>query len=287
MVSLLGAQTRIREQKLNWEAGSTEIGELMERRTFTGFGLHPTAKEPGGGVHGRMRRQSFAFTAPDLPARVDWRNVNGSDWTTQIRNQGQCGSCVAFATIAVIESRYRILKGDAYLSVDFSEAHLFFCGGPANGCVVGWQPGSALKYCRDMGVAAERDFPYRPQQMTCGPTHDGLQPAVRVTKWRRIGARNNSNEDRKAAIAERGPVIAGMNVYSDFGWYKGGVYRPTTTELLGRHAVAVVGYDDTLGCWIIKNSWGGGWGEGGWARIGYGSCGIDAQFDFYDPAVSD
>ena len=54
----------------------------------------------------------------------------------------------------------------------------------------------------------------------------------------------------------------------------------------GLHAVAVVGYDDGQRCWIVKNSWGTNWGEGGFFRIGYGECGLDTQFPFFDPAVA-
>lgn len=284
MTSLRETQKRIEEQRLNWEAGSNSIGQLIESRAFSGFGFSPRGREPKGG-RGSLRRQSFAFTTSTLPANVDWRDVNGSDWTTQIRDQGQCGSCVAFATIGVLEARIRIQKGDPHHQVDLSEAHLFFCGGPADGCETGWQPGAALKFCRDNGVAAERDFPYVARQTTCGTAQINLSPWVKVKRWRRIDAAVHSDRDRKSAIVARGPVIAGMNVYADFGWYRGGVYRPTTTELVGRHAIAIIGYDDSQGCWIAKNSWGVGWGEGGWVRIGYGSCGIDAQFDFYDPEV--
>ena len=68
-----------------------------------------------------------------------------------------------------------------------------------------------------------------------------------------------------------------MTVYDDFMHYTGGVYSPTSSVNLGGHCVCVVGYDDTNGCWIGKNSWGTGWGEGGLFRIAYGQCGIDAE----------
>jgi hypothetical protein len=73
-----------------------------------------------------------------------------------------------------------------------------------------------------------------------------------------------------------------MAVYQDFFSYSGGVYRHVTGALAGYHAVSVVGYDDTQSCWISKNSWGPGWGEAGFFRIGYGQAGIDSQFAFYD-----
>ncbi|MCU7520737.1 MAG: T9SS type A sorting domain-containing protein [Ignavibacteria bacterium] len=76
------------------------------------------------------------------------------------------------------------------------------------------------------------------------------------------------------------PVLAGMFVYykfrylynSDYAIYDG----KYDTTYLGSHAVVIVGYDDNNECWICKNSWGDNWGWGGYFRIAYGTCGIDA-----------
>jgi C1A family cysteine protease len=45
--------------------------------------------------------------------------------------------------------------------------------------------------------------------------------------------------------------------------------------MAGGHCVEIIGYDDNLGCWICKNSWGTGWGEAGYFRIAYGQCAIE------------
>ncbi len=89
----------------------------------------------------------------------------------------------------------------------------------------------------------------------------------------------------KQALADNGPFLATMRVYSDFFDYGGGVYQYTWGELEGGHAVAIVGYNDYQGYWIAKNSWGTGWGEGGWFRIAYGECAIDSYA--YVPTISD
>jgi C1A family cysteine protease len=282
MASLGDVQRAITHQGLGWEAGQTAIGEIVARGRFKGFGYHPKAREPSGG-RDRGRVLSLGAAAFVHPRQVDWRDSHG-DWTTPIKDQGACGSCVAFATNAVLEARYRIKLQDVNHPIDLSEAHLFFCGGPPDGCEAGWNPGDALKFCRDYGVAAESDFPYRPQQTGCGAAERQLAVALRVSRWRRLPADNDPA--RKKTIAERGPVIAGMHVHADFGWYRGGIYRPTTSAVVGRHAVAVVGYDEDEGYWIIKNSWGAGWGEGGWAKIGFGVGGLDSEFPFYDPDIA-
>lgn len=87
-------------------------------------------------------------------------------------------------------------------------------------------------------------------------------------------------------------MVAGMAVYQDFFSYAGGVYKHVSGNLAGYHAISVVGYSETDKCWICKNSWGPNWGETlaggtrGWFRIGYGQCGIDTQFAFYDVDLS-
>jgi len=180
------------------------------------------------------------------------------------------------AVCAALEARVRIAKGDPHLAVALSVAHLFFCG-TNNGCVDGWMPGKALARCRNTGVGDEAGWRYAPRQSACIE----IPPIVRVPRWSRVV----HPEGRKRAIVERGPVIAGMTVYEDFLYYRRGVYRPTTSNFAGRHAVCVIGHDDEKGAWIVKNSWGTGWGEGGFALVGYGTCGIDDQFPFYDPDV--
>ena len=92
----------------------------------------------------------------------------------------------------------------------------------------------------------------------------------------------------KQSLADDGPFEALMVVYQDFYSYRSGVYRHVWGSSVGVHAVAIVGYDDSLGYWIAKNSWGTGWGEAGWFRIAYGDSSIDnyAYVPQVDPAVS-
>jgi hypothetical protein len=93
---------------------------------------------------------------------------------------------------------------------------------------------------------------------------------------------------RKDAIAANGPVLAGMAVFNDFFGYTSGVYQKTAgSSLAGYHCICVVGYDDTQQCWILKNSWGTGWGESGFCRIKYSQSDllIDSSWSFYSVVV--
>lgn len=75
-------------------------------------------------------------------------------------------------------------------------------------------------------------------------------------------------------------MIVVLNASTDFFYYTGGVYEPVLSEGWGKdpnHAVVLVGYNDTGNYWIIKNSWGGGWGEEGYAKVSYG---VLEQYDY-------
>ncbi|MCZ8043247.1 MAG: C1 family peptidase [Beijerinckiaceae bacterium] len=229
-----------------------------------------------------MRLQQLQFAestelfeaAIGLPAFIDWRNNNGN-YVTAVKNQASCGSCVSFATCAVLESRVRIGQQSPGLSIDLSEAHLFSCG-CGNCCATGWLPNRALDFAKSYGVGLERDFPYQPGDQACKT----IPPAVKVSGY----SAASSTSARKQAISLRGPVSASMAVYEDFTYYSKGIYKHVTGSLVGYHQVCVVGYDDQSQCWIAKNSW-GNWGESGFFRIAYGECGLDTQYPFYDPEV--
>jgi len=70
-----------------------------------------------------------------------------------------------------------------------------------------------------------------------------------------------------------GPIQVGFTVMRDFMSYKGGVYQPLSTDasdVVGGHAVMVVGhgYDESAGpYWLVQNSWGTSWGDGGFFKI--------------------
>lgn len=258
----------------DWSTGKTSVSDLSraDQDARLGYRGNPDElKALTAWIKAENDRVSF-LQAPALPSSVDWRSKSGN-WITPVKDQGACGSCVSFGTVATLEARVRIACRNANMVVDLSEAQLFFCG-CGSCCGTGWNFQPALDFCRNTGVALESAFPYTPQNQACRqvPSH------LRISGWRRVA----SVTDRKQALVEHGPMVAGMAVYSDFFGYKTGVYRRKSNELRGYHAISVIGYDDAEKCWICKNSWGTGWGDGGFFKIGYGECGIDTTFPFYD-----
>jgi hypothetical protein len=80
----------------------------------------------------------------------------------------------------------------------------------------------------------------------------------------------SSTDNFKWALKEYGPVAVVLKAPDDWYYYRSGVYSPVTDVGWANHAVLLVGWDDSDGCWFIKNSWGSGWGENGYARVKYG-----------------
>jgi len=72
--------------------------------------------------------------AAALPAHFDWRQKDGYNWMTSVKDQASCGSCVAFAAIGATEGQLKIRANSPSWNVDLSEQHLFSCGGGLCGC---------------------------------------------------------------------------------------------------------------------------------------------------------
>ena len=284
-ISLSEVTKAISEQGASWEAGETEVSRYaslpVDEVGLFGLSISDEQARVLLAEAATLQMRTFHVTAPPPPA-IDWRMHHGINYVTSIKNQRTCGSCVSFATCASLKSRVAIQQGKDNPQLDLSEAHLFFCG-CGMCCKTGWNFTAALNWAKQ-GVGLERNFPYTPTNQAC----KNIASAVSVPSWNAV----TSMLARKQAIAADGPVIGGLNVYEDFYFYKSGIYRQTTGVFRGRHAVCVVGYQDSEkddgGYWIIKNSWGPNWGEKGFMRIAYNDakCGLDTTFAFYDPVVS-
>jgi C1A family cysteine protease len=283
-ITLADVTRAISATDAGWEAHENEISRYVnlpvDEANLFGLAINDELAATLLAEANSLQTLTFHVIAPP-PSNIDWRSYGGKNFVTSIKNQRTCGSCVAFATCASLESRFAIQQKKDNPQLDLSEAHLFFCGCGAC-CKTGWNFTAALNWAKT-GIGLEVNFPYNPTNQPC----KSVLPAVDVPNWNAV----TSTVARKQAIASDGPVIGGLNVYEDFYFYKSGVYKQTTGVFRGRHAVCVVGYKDGEkdgeGYWIIKNSWGTGWGESGFMKIAYGDlqCGLDTTFAYYDPVV--
>ena len=258
-------QALIESKGARWRAAVTSVSELSEERKKLLCGaLRP--KPPGQAISGAS--QTAAKSVGGAPPSFDWRNVDGANYITPIKDQGGCGSCVAFGTVATLEGTYQAGRGDASTGIDLSEGQLFYCGAAGEGynCETGWYADHALNYAANPGIADESCFPYSAGDQGCSLCSDWQNRVVRAAAWHSIP----SVDDMKSWISSIGPLSACFCVYNDFFSYVDGVYTHVTGDVAGGHCISVIGYDDSAGCWMAKNSWGTGWGESGFFQIAYG-----------------
>lgn len=266
-------QQKLSRSGANWVAGNTSVSKLSEaeRKNLLGAEL-----PEGFGDY-------FTNVAPPTtraPRNLDWRNKDGVSYTAPILNQGSCGSCVAFAAVTTMETQMNITRNTPSSPWAFSPQHLFSCGGGA--CEKGWQPYMAAEYLKKTGVADENCFPYQSgtsgQDVACTQAcSTAAQRTEKIANYTMPTFFFVNAEAMKTAL-QKGPLMTVMYVYEDFLFYKGGVYKHTTGNLAGGHAVTLVGWNDEDKAWIVKNSWGDGWGENGYFRISYDdSSGVGSQ----------
>jgi hypothetical protein len=199
---------------------------------------------------------------------VDWRIMNGKNWIGPIRNQGNCGACVAFATIATLEDQLTINSGAVWKKDAMSQEALFSCGRAK--CNSGWFAIDAARTVEKIGVVDVACLPYSAgalgKAVACGNFCDNQ--AARTIKIKSYYAPKGALEVKEAL--KKGPLVTSMSVHESFDSYSGGIYKASPDErVFGGHAVEIVGYNDLERYWIIKNSWGPDWGEKGFARISY------------------
>ncbi|MEO0249562.1 MAG: C1 family peptidase [candidate division WOR-3 bacterium] len=229
-----------------------------------------------------------AERADALPTMFDWgplaSNPFGRNITDPVRDQGNCGSCWAFATVGWMEAVTNVLLGT---TVDLSEEVLVSACCPAGDCDGGYID-EASDWLKRIGTTTEACWPYTASDGPCSG-YCSSPMLGRIGSW--AYASGNWYTINIAAIRQAlvsyGPIVVGMDVYSDFMRYAGGVYRHTTGTLEGGHAVLITGYVDDPGVpgggfFIVKNSWGADWGPyGGYFAVAYDSnCyfGIEATY---------
>jgi len=219
--------------------------------------------------HSDMTREEFwlvntcLFNVKEFKAEVeDWvdnRVQDDQDWrkknaVTPVKNQGSCGSCWAFSTTGTLEGWNVAVQKKPLL--DLSEQQLVDCSGSTGnqGCN-GGMPDRGMKYFANAGGACKQaDYPYTARGGACKKT---CQPAVQ-TKGPKTG---KGADTLKSALGNQ-PVSVCIDASSAFSRYGTGIFTGPCSSSSINHAVLAVGFTDAY--WIVKNSWGGSWGQGGY-----------------------
>jgi len=216
---------------------------------------------------------TLKFEPTKAKEKVDWRDVDGQNWLSPISNQGNCGSCVAFASIAVLEAQYTINSKLSWLKPQFSQQAFFNCGGGS--CKMGWLPDWAASQLKYYGTTDLACVPYDQgvtgQDIQCQKSFCNNQErrTIKIIKSFQPSTLVTGSDRKVKEALKRGPLVTTLNVREDFLYYKSGIYKATSRNKVGGHAVALVGFDDFKKAWLIKNSWGEDWGEKGYAWISY------------------
>ena len=212
--------------------------------------------------------------------KSNFKNAGSLDWrdkgaVNDVKDQGQCGSCWAFSTIAGAEGANFLSSGKLE---SYSESNLVDCVDTCFGCNGGLMT-SAFDYviAKQGGkFNLESDYPYKAVQQSC--KFDASKGVGSVSKYLAIAL--GDEDDLAAKCAQYGPVCVAIDASQwSFQLYSGGIYdEPSCSPYNLDHGVCAVGYGSEGGqdYWIVRNSWGAAWGEAGYIRMIWkdNQCGI-------------
>lgn len=283
----------IRSSGMKWLAGETSVSLLSYQEKKQLFG----GKIPNlqgfeyyvGGIFvlpGALTENSVNSgekAASLYVSEFDWRNRHGQNWLTPIKNQGQCGSCWAFAAVGATELCVN-LYFNRHLDLDLSEQELVSCSGAGN-CGGGISV-YALDYIIRSGIVNETCLPY--QAINCPCSNKCVEPSEKI-RIKSQGIYTNE-ESKKGAIIRRACIasITFLHHAMTLAGYK--VLQEGDRIFLYNQEsndwITIQTGDPLIGqtAWLFKNSW-GNWGDSGYVYV----VGENAQisvYGLYDPVSS-
>ncbi|XP_016135399.1 cathepsin L1-like [Sinocyclocheilus grahami] len=268
LVHNMMADQGIKSYRLGMTYFADMSNEEYRQVAFHGcLGSMNNTKARGGATFFRLK------DAVVLPSSMDWRDKG---YVTGVKDQGQCGSCWAFSTTGALEGQTFKKTGKL---VSLSEQQLVDCSGSFGnmGCNGGLMDQAFLYIEANGGLDTEESYSYEAIDDLCR-----FNPStVGATCTGYVDVTSGDESALQEAVATIGPVSVAIDAgHSSFQLYESGVYdEPECSSSDLDHGVLAVGYGSSSGedYWIVKNSWGVGWGEQGYilmSRNKSNQCGI-------------
>lgn len=252
----------------------------MNNRTPKHYGWLPDLPD-----HRDLRYRSIAPRAVTLPPSIDL-----APDCSPVEDQGQLGSCTANALAGALE--YLDTKAGQF--ADLSRLFIYYNERAVEGTVNsdnGAFIRDGIKTLAKQGVCPEVKWPYVISSFAKKPPKSCYTVALkhRIVSYHRI----ETVDEMRTCLSEGYPFVFGFTVYDAFESAAvsktGTLNLPKKTEkVVGGHAVLGVGYNDKQKRFLVRNSWGPGWGKKGYFTIPYAYLGDrNLSDDFWTIRTSD
>lgn len=285
---------------VTWKAALNRFADYTEAEFKALLGHTPLRGNSRAAAFGPRRSSLFEVSetaspnqsghGKELAQSLDWRHKLKS--VHNVLNQGSCGSCWAVSAIGALQMQVEFQTGKTVSDLSWNQVkdcsnNSRNCGG-TGGCK-GSTGELAYGYIASTGGLALHKT-YKGNMNTDEPCRRTV-PHISISGYKRL--EENRLQPLLAALNQDGPLVVSIDA-TGWGSYGLGIYDGCTPATVVNHGVVLVGYgaDGSVNkdYWLIRNSWGKGWGEAGFIRVlrhqgdiddyhgeNSGYCGLDSK----------